>query len=59
MHREAYDSARRLQGVLDTFKIDDDWKQSEARYGDSFFGKNCLLGAEACRGRRTVRRGWP
>jgi hypothetical protein len=43
MHREAYDSARRLQASLDKFKIDEEWKIYESRYGDSFFGRNCLL----------------
>jgi len=43
MHREAYDSARRLQGALDNFKIDEEWNRYETRYGDSFFGRNCLL----------------
>ncbi len=43
MHREAYDSARRLQSALDTFKIDDEWQKYESLYGDSFFGRNCLL----------------
>ena len=43
MHREAYDSARRLQSVLKTFKIDEEWQKYEPLYGDSFFGRNCLL----------------
>lgn len=43
MHRAAYDAARRLQSALATFKIDDEWKKYEALYGDSFFGRNCLL----------------
>jgi hypothetical protein len=43
MHREAYDSARRLQSALATFKIDDEWQKYEKLYGDSFFGRNCLL----------------
>lgn len=43
MHREAYDSARRLQGALKTFKIDEEWKKYEPLYGDSYFGRNCLL----------------
>ncbi len=43
MHRAAYDSARRLQGALKTFNIDEEWKKYEALYGDSFFGRNCLL----------------
>ncbi len=43
MHREAYDSARRLQSALKTFKIDEEWQKYEPLYGDSFFGRNCLL----------------
>ncbi len=43
MHREAYDSARRLQSALATFKIDEQWQKYEPLYGDSFFGRNCLL----------------
>jgi len=43
MHREAYESARRLQSALDKFNIDKEWEKYEALYGDSFFGKNCLL----------------
>lgn len=43
MHREAYDASRRLQTALDKFKIDAQWKKYEPLYGDSFFGRNCLL----------------
>lgn len=43
MHREAYDSARRLQSALKTFNIEEEWKKYEPLYGDSFFGRNCLL----------------
>ncbi|MDB5384584.1 MAG: hypothetical protein JWM11_230 [Planctomycetaceae bacterium] len=43
MHREAYERARRLQSALKTFKIDDEWAKYESLYGDSFFGRNCLL----------------
>ena len=43
MHREAYDGARRLQSALQTFKIDEEWQKYEPLYGDSFFGRNCLL----------------
>lgn len=43
MHREAYESARRLQSALGTFKIDEQWAKYGERYGDSFFGRNCLL----------------
>jgi hypothetical protein len=43
MHREAYDAARRLQTALKTFNIDAEWARYESLYGDSFFGRNCLL----------------
>jgi hypothetical protein len=43
MHVEAYASARRLQSALGTFKIDEQWTKYESQYGDSFFGRNCLL----------------
>jgi len=43
MHRETYQAARRLQSALDTFQIDEQWKKYEKQYGDSFFGRNCLL----------------
>lgn len=43
MHRESYDAARRLQSALETFKIDEQWTKYEDRYGDSWFGRNCLL----------------
>jgi hypothetical protein len=43
MHRAAYDSARRLQSALATFKIDEQWQKYEPLYGDSLFGRNCLL----------------
>ena len=43
MHREAYESARRLQSALQTFKIDQEWEKYGERYGDGWFGRNCLL----------------
>ena len=43
MHREAYESARRLQSALHTFKIDDEWQKYGESYGDSFVGRNLLL----------------
>jgi hypothetical protein len=43
MHREAYESARRLQSALATFKIDDEWAKYGERYGDGWFGRNCVL----------------
>lgn len=53
MHRAAYDSARRLQSALGTFKIDDEWAKYGERYGDSFVGRNLLLA------RRLVEEGVP
>lgn len=43
MHRESYEAARRLQSTLDVFKIDEEWKENESLYGDSLFGKRCLM----------------
>lgn len=43
MHREAYEAARRLQGVKEVFKIDDEWTRYRDLYGDSQFGRRCLL----------------
>lgn len=53
MHREAYESARRLQSALGTFKIDEEWTKYGDRYGDSFVGRNLLLA------RRLVEAGVP
>jgi hypothetical protein len=43
MHREAYEAARRLQSARQVFDIEKDWKQAEPLYGDSKFGRRCLL----------------
>jgi hypothetical protein len=43
MHREAYEAARRLQGAKDVFKIDEEWEKYRELYGDSQFGRRCLL----------------
>lgn len=43
MHREAYEAARRLQKARDAFKIDAEWEKYRDLYGDSQFGKRCLL----------------
>ena len=43
MHREAYEAARRLQKGREAFKIDDEWEKCRDLYGDSQFGKRCLL----------------
>ncbi len=43
MHREAYEAARRLQGVQDVFDIEQEWDKNRELYGDSLFGRRCLL----------------
>lgn len=43
MHREAYEAARRLQRGREVFKIDDEWTRMKNLYGDSEFGRRCLL----------------
>lgn len=53
MHREAYEAARRLQNVHQAFKIDDEWTKHRELYGDSAFGRRCLLA------RRLVESGVP
>lgn len=43
MHREAYEAARRLERARNTFKIDQEWEKYRELYGDSQFGRRCLL----------------
>ncbi len=43
MHREAYDRARRLQNVRHVFDNDAEWDKSRDRYGDTKFGRRCLI----------------
>jgi hypothetical protein len=43
MHREAYEAARRLQKGRAAFKIDAEWAKYRDLYGDSEFGRRCLL----------------
>jgi hypothetical protein len=43
MHREAYESARRLQNARKAFNIDAEWDKHRDLYGDSKFGRRCLL----------------
>jgi hypothetical protein len=43
MHREANDRARRLLGARKAFDIEDEWPKYESLYGDSLFGRRCLL----------------
>ncbi len=43
MHHEAYEAARRLQSVQQKFKLDAEWDKYRELYGDSGFGRRCLL----------------
>lgn len=43
MHIEAYQAARRLNEARKAFNIDADWEKSKDLYGDSLFGKRCVL----------------
>lgn len=43
MHREAYEAARRLQKGRHVFNIDAEWEKVKPLYGDSEFGRRCLL----------------
>jgi len=53
MHREAYDASRRLQNVQGVFKIDGEWDKYRDLYGDSAFGRRCLMA------RRLIEEGVP
>ena len=53
MHREAYEAARRLRNVQKVFQFDDEWAKYREQYGDSSFGRRCLLA------RRLVESGVP
>ena len=53
MHREAYDASRRLQNALPVFEFADEWPKYEELYGDSLFGRRCLIA------RRLVEAGVP
>jgi hypothetical protein len=53
MHHEAYEASRRLQGARDVFNIEDEWTKYRNLYGDSAFGRRCLLA------RRLVEEGVP
>lgn len=43
MHREAYEQARRLQGVRDVFKTDAEWEKYRDRYGDTKIGRRMMI----------------
>ncbi len=53
MHREAYEAARRLQNVQAVFKIEEEWEKYRELYGDTAFGRRCLMA------RRLVEEGVP
>lgn len=53
MHREAYAASRRLQNALPVFDFEDEWPKYEGLYGDSLFGRRCLIA------RRLVEAGVP
>lgn len=42
-HMEGYEAARRLQKGREAFKIDAEWKKHKELYGDSEFGRRCML----------------
>ena len=43
MHRESYEAARRLQSARQAFDISGEWEKNRELYGDSAFGRRCLL----------------
>jgi len=43
MHREAYEAARRLQNVRQVFEYETEWTKHRELYGDSSFGRRCML----------------
>ncbi|MCA9249329.1 MAG: DUF1501 domain-containing protein, partial [Planctomycetales bacterium] len=53
MHRESYAASRRLQSALPVFDFEQEWSQYENLYGDSLFGRRCLIA------RRLVEAGVP
>jgi hypothetical protein len=53
MHREAYEASRRLQNVRSVFNVDAEWDKYRELYGDTAFGRRCLMA------RRLVEAGVP
>ncbi len=43
MHRAANDSARKLLGQRKAFEIENEWPKYRDLYGDSLFGRRCLM----------------
>lgn len=52
-HRESYEAARRLKAAREAFNIDQEWDSHRELYGDSGFGRRCLLA------RRLIEEGVP
>lgn len=53
MHREGYEAARRLQNAREVFDYEKEWDLYAELYGDSLFGRRCLIA------RRLVEAGVP
>ena len=53
MFQESYEGARRLQSALSAFDITEEWEKYRDLYGDSKFGKLCVLA------RQLVEKGVP
>lgn len=45
MHREGYQQARRLNNVLDVFKLDAEWEKYREKYGNSKIGRRMMIAA--------------
>ena len=43
IHQQAYAAARRLQHARGVFDIEKDWDKNSTLYGDSLFGRRCLM----------------
>lgn len=43
MHVEANEAARRLGGAKEVFEIDEEWEKNKPLYGDSQFGRRCMM----------------
>lgn len=43
MHRGANEAARRLVGARKVFEIDAEWEKNKTLYGDSLFGRRCMM----------------
>jgi hypothetical protein len=45
MHREAYERARRLNGVRGVFELDAEWEKYRDKYGNSKIGRRMMIAA--------------